>query len=411
MANAIPGQPWPLSFVFYNEPSGTLTDPAGLSLDITYGGEVGFVPDVAGTFYYTPGGSGEVIQRTGTGQYSFAWTVPADAPAGVYTANWTAAYEGNNFLGVENFFVAGGTNNAGGVPVPGGDIGFWTGTLDYVPQPGTPSAPMTVSIGAVDSNGTAWLWNKLLGWDGPDVQGGGVTPRSGDQGAYPSPQYYAARQMTLTITAMAQTQALRDVARNQLQQAIPVSDPMTFTYDEPVPKFVTCRRSGKVTESYTDVCAVQFTIPLTAWDPRKYGTTVNVSTVNAAPPEPTTGFTFPLTFPLTPPAQSPGGSVAVTNGGNFETRPMLTVTGPITSPAITNVTTMQTISWTGLVVPAGVQLVIDTLNGQAALGGQYRPADPFSSWWCLPPGTSTIQLGGQADAGASLSIAEQDAYV
>ena len=57
------------------------------------------------------------------------------------------------------------------------------------------------------------------------------------------PQYYAARAITLTVTASAPTQALRDLARALLQHAVPISDLAVFTYNEPVPKQAAVRRS------------------------------------------------------------------------------------------------------------------------------------------------------------------------
>src|SRR6266487_4502712 len=82
------------------------------------------------------------------------------------------------------------------------------------------------------------------GWDSPDVQGAGVIPKSGDHGGWATPQFYAPRALTWTITASAPSQALRDQARALLQQAVPVSDLATIIYDEPVPKQIQARRSG-----------------------------------------------------------------------------------------------------------------------------------------------------------------------
>src|ERR1019366_3844438 len=149
------------------------------------------------------------VWRAGTGRYAFTWQVPAGAAAGDYVANWTFTLGGIPYLGTENIWVAGGNP----VPVSAGDTGYWTGGLIYA------KAGLDIEFGQVDSNGTAWLWQKLTGWDGAAVQGAGVIPRSGDHGAWASPQYYAARTMTLTCTASAQSQALRDVARAMLQQA------------------------------------------------------------------------------------------------------------------------------------------------------------------------------------------------
>lgn len=104
---AQPGGSQYLQFTFLDASTGQPADPASLQLDITFGGEVGTVPDVAGPFTYSGASSPgvNVVYRTGTGQYAFNWGLPGNLPAGVYTANWTASYGGTNWLATENFTV------------------------------------------------------------------------------------------------------------------------------------------------------------------------------------------------------------------------------------------------------------------------------------------------------------------
>lgn len=395
---------------FANESSGVLVTPTAVQLDITAGSVAPLVPDAAGPFAWSGASSyvpGQVWQAA-TGQFAFAWPVPSGTPPGVYVATWTITYSGDEFLTWEAFIVLAPPGTA----VPSGDIGFWTGSIDYVPSPANLAmlTPVSIPLGSVDDNGICWLINKLEGWDGPDVQGGGITPAAGDHGGFPSAQFYAPRNMTLTVTASAPTQALRDMARALLQQAIPVNDMAVLTYNEPVPKQVAMRRSGKLPETYPTLCDVQFTIGAVAPDPRKYSVQVNDPQVEASPPT-ATGFTVPFTLPLTISAATPGGAIACTNGGTFETRPVITITGPITSPALSNATTGQTVSWTGLVLASTDVLTVDFQACTGLLNGVYRPADLFSSWWVLPPGTSVVQLSGQADSGADMSVQWSDSWI
>jgi hypothetical protein len=409
MANARAGRTWTLNLSFFDE-SGTLADPASVTLDITYGSEVGFVADYAGPFTYQGASENTLGQvwRISEGQYAFSWPVPSSAQTGVYVANWTCVYGGDSFLGVEDFPVSGGF----ALPVPAGDVGYWTGAIDYTPAAGNVAQlqPVSIPLGQVDGNGICWLIQKVEGWDGPDVQGGGVIPKSGDHGAWPAPQYYAARQLTLTVTASAPTQALRDLARALLQQAVPISDLALLTYNEPSPKQALVRRSGKITETYPTLCDVTFTIGMVAPDPRKYGTQPKTLQVNAFDSS-LIGMIVPFTVPFTLPAQPPGGIFQLANAGTFETRPVITITGPISGPALLNVTTGQQVSWSGLVMEAGDTLVADFGAGQAFLNGVFAPADLNSSWWTLPPGVSTVQLAGSAGAGAGMSAAWRDAWI
>jgi hypothetical protein len=394
-----------LNLAFYNSQSGVLDDPSAVQLDITYGNEVGLVADFAGPFVYTAGNGPTqigVVYRTGVGQYSCRWQVPATAVTGIYVANWTCTYGPNNdqFLVVENINILGGY----APPVTGGDVGYWTGSLSYDVQ------GVTVPIGAVDANGTSWLLKKIEGWDSAPAVGQ-VIQRSGDHGGWPVPQWYGPRIITLTLLASAPTQALRDAARTQLQQVVPINDLATLVYNEPVPRQAYVRRNGSanVSETYPTLTDVEFTIPLVAPDPRKYGTVMQSATVTAASSG--IGLIVPFTIPAVLPASPLAGSTTVTNRGNFEAPALVTITGPIPSPAAVNVTTGQTISYSQLTLGATDVLTLDLDARQGYLNGAFRPADPYSSWWRLQPGDNVIQLAGTSSGASAMTIQWRDSTV
>lgn len=413
---AEPGQPYYLSFVFLDFVTGTPVDPTSLQLTITYGGSG---PAVEGPVPYT-GASSEArdtIWRTGTGRYTFRWDVPASGLLpGVYVATWTSIYGSSNdeFDALENFpIVSGGPF----VAVPSGDIGYWTGSLTY--QPSWSPSPLAIEFGETDANGITWLWQKIQGWDSaPSV--GSVIQRSADHGGWPAPQFLGPRLITLTVMASAPTQALRDLARALLQQAVPIgtssSDLATLVYGEPVPKQALVRRnaSSKVSETYPTLADVVFSIPLVAPDPRKYSTQLQTASVVLPVP-----IINPLVLPFASglPVSFPGGippesvTISALNSGTFETRPQLTLTGPVTGPAIVNATAGQQISFSSLTLAATDILTIDLDNRQAFLNGQFTAADPFSSWWVLQPGTSSIYVSGASPGGATLTMTWRSAWL
>lgn len=409
-----PGQPFLLQFEAYSYEGGILVDPLSVQLDITFGGYVQLVPDYAGTFVYTgadPTMAGPgVLWRTGAGQYSFQWQVPADIPAGVYTANWTWVYGPDNdvFLAAENFVVPEG--GPFGI-IPPVDVGFWTGSLSY--QPAWSPEPFVIPFGSVDANGVAWMLLSVTGWDGPPTVGQ-IIQRSADHGGWPSAQFYGPRLLTLDVMISAPSQAARDVAKQQLIQACPVSDLATFAYGEPVPKQCYVRQNGSanITFKSSTLADIEATIPLVAPDPRKYSTIPLTATATLPAP-----VINPLTLPITLPAQFPESAppvaTAVTciNEGTFETRPIVTVTGPVTSPGIVNAVTGQTITWTGLTLAASDQLIISTDARQAFLNDAFCPADVTSAWWVMSPGETQIFLTGDTFTGGSqLSVAWSSAW-
>jgi hypothetical protein len=411
------GQPFYLLFAFTDFESGALTDPSALVLDLSYGNEAGEAPDVAGPFTYT-GASAEApdtLWRTGTGTYTFRWDVPLSGLLpGVYVATWTAQYgpSDDEFEALENFPLLSG---APFTPVPAGDVGFWQGSITYAP-PWSPS-PLVITFGAVDANGVAWrCQGPPAGWDSPPAVGS-VIQRSADHGGWAAPQYYGPRVMTLSLSAEAPTQALRDQARAQLQQIIPVgtssSDLAVFALLEPVPKQAMVRRNGgaAVPEVCATLTSVDFTVALVAPDMRKYSTQPqNASVILPVP------IISPLALPFTGPVVFPGGvppeSVTLTalNYGTFETRPQLTLTGPVSGPAIVNAGTGQQISFSALSLGASDVLQIDTDNRQNFLNGAFYPADPSSSWWVLAPGLTTVFVSGVTPGGAQLSMTWSSAW-
>jgi hypothetical protein len=398
---------------------GVLTDADTATLDITYGAPYQAADDFAGPYTWSGASSptpGQIWQPA-TGQYSFSWQVPTSAPTGLYVATWSFTAGGTAYQGAENVWVQGSVP----VPVPSGDIGYWTGGI-INSQYG-----LDIEFGQVDSNGTAWLWQKLTGWDGPAVQGAGVIPRSGDHGAWPSPQWYAARTMTLTCTASAQTQYLRDVARAQLQQAVTVGDQgqlVVLRYDEPIPKQALVRRSGQVTEAYPTLADVTFTVGLVAPDMRKYGTAQK--TLLIAPPPPVAGmFTVPFTVPFTLANAPPPAVSACVNNGNFGSPPVVVITGPCTAPALANLTTGQTVTWSQVTLNPGDTMTVDFLNRQAWInapntpglpglplgGGSYASADIASSWWLLQPGSNTVAFAFETSSpGSSAQFYSYDSW-
>ena len=300
------------------------------------------------------------------------------------------------------------------MPVTSADFGYYTGSITY--QPSWSATPFTIPLGAADSNGVAWmLLAKPAGWDSPPTAVGQVIQRSADHGGWPTAQYFGPRIITLSLLASAPTEALRDQARADLQQAVPFSDLATFTLNEPVPKLAYVRRNAtsSIGETYPTLCDVEFSIPLVAPDPRKYATTAQTASSTTVVIESPLTLPFSSGLPVTFPDSVPPGSegVEAVNAGTFETRPVITVQGPVTSPSVTNGSTGQTVSFTGLALAANEQMVLDMDARQAYIGGQFQPADSSSAWFVLQPGTTTIYLTGIDLAGAVLTVDWSSAWI
>jgi hypothetical protein len=185
-------------------------------------------------------------------------------------------------------------------------------------------------LGAVDASGVAWFLQTLEGWDSPEVRAE-LQDRENDHGSWFSPAYLGSRPITLTGTIEAPDRATLQNAMEQLYAASGLGD-TTLTVWESVSKQATVRRSGKVLAQYVTDRTATWSVLLTAADPRRYSTTLQSGTTGL--PSVIGGLTIPATTPWTLSATTVAGQVDAANQGNFETRPTLTIRGPVVAPQI-----------------------------------------------------------------------------
>lgn len=156
-------------------------------------------------------------------------------------------------------------------------------------------------------------------------------------------------------------------------------------------RFLTCRptKANIPVDLNYQFGVVEIPVEFTANDPLLYSSVLK--TASTGLPSPTAGLTFPVTFNVTFGA-STGGSMSVTNAGNYITAPVFTITGPVTNPAISFPATGQFFT-VAINLIVGDTLVIDmaahtvTLNGTAS---RYNLVTTGSSWFGIPPGTWSI---------------------
>lgn len=135
-------------------------------------------------------------------------------------------------------------------------------------------------------------------------------------------------------------------------------------------------------------CAVK----LWATDPRIYDDTQQTATLSL--PTGTGGATWPVTWPLSWGSSSSGGTATLANAGNFESRPVCVITGPIDNPTLQNNTTGLQVTF-GLSLGATDTLTIDfhaktvLLNGS---GNRRGTMTANSQWWTLIPGNNAVQF-------------------
>jgi hypothetical protein len=247
----------------------------------------------------------------------------------------------------------------------------------------------TLRLGAVDAGGVAWFLQSLEGWDSPEVRAE-FQEREADHGAWASPVYLGSRPVTLSGTVEALDRASLDTALDQLYAAAALTD-TTLTVWESTPKQATVRRSGKVLAQHVTDRTATWSVLVTAADPRRYGTTLQSGTTGL--PSTTGGLTFPITFPASFSATTVSGQINAVNSGSIDTRPVLTITGPVVAPTVSALypdgTLRQLIYSQDLV--SGDVLVIDTDAHTVLLNGSVsrrRFMTVSAGWPTIPAGSS-----------------------
>lgn len=124
------------------------------------------------------------------------------------------------------------------------------------------------------------------------------------------------------------------------------------------------------------------------------------------------GRTYPRTYNLTYPTTSSGSSATITNAGNNDAEVVLTFTGPLTKPKATLTDTGEYLEF-DLSLVAGQQLIVDTRSRTVLLEGTANRSGTITSgstWWSLPPGTSSVAFTASLFETGTLSVGHRSTY-
>lgn len=244
----------------------------------------------------------------------------------------------------------------------------------------------SVELGAVNTDGVAHYLQILDGWDSPDSRSE-FTEREADHGTYASPVYLSSRPVTLAGTLVAPSRDALEAAMDSLRAAAALTD-TTLTVWESQPRQAQVRRSGKPLMQYVTDTTATYSVMVTAADPRRYGTVLHVDTTSL--PSTSGGLVFPVTVPITFSGTVVSGQITATNVGSMDTRPVLSLTGPVVQPIVSAAyedgSVRQLIYTQDL--QAGDVLVVDTDSHAVTLNGavsRRRFMTVPSGWPTIPP--------------------------
>lgn len=146
-------------------------------------------------------------------------------------------------------------------------------------------------------------------------------------------------------------------------------------------------------------------------DPKYYTSTATTASLS---PQPALGRTYDRTYNLVYGGGSIATSTAIVNSGWATTYPTITITGPVISPTVGNVTTGQYLTVNTSLTNTDT-LIIDLDQKTVSLNGAYARnlLAGNSQWFGAPPGTSYFSFVGSAYSIGTTSavVTYRSAYV
>jgi len=268
-----------------------------------------------------------------------------------------------------------------------------------------------LTFGQVDDEGVHWHCATLEGWDSPDVRTQ-TTQRESDHGAWAGPVWLNERVITLAGKVVAPSRAALDGAIERLLAATSLTDTL-LTVGESIPKQAVVRRSGKVLATRLTGTVLDWSVMVTAADPRRYGTDLRQE--STALPSIAGGLVLPATLPWTLSAVQVTGSITALNEGSIAVRPLLTVTGPVSQPQVATLYedgTVQTLTY-ALDLVDGEVLTLDTDAHTAMVGGATRRRWISGQWPQIPAQQQArLQFRAAAyDPAARLTVSWRPAWI
>lgn len=266
------------------------------------------------------------------------------------------------------------------------------------------------------SSGTYRL-QSLTGWD--DLPGLDMAdlPRPNADGAWPGTWYAQPRTITADVALFCPDPTTYPAAIAKLRAA-------TAPYGAEQPLVIqlggqqllaNVRCTGRLAGADGYALGIEkVALKFLATDPRRYSNAL--SSAVTSPPSAPVGITWPITWPVSWGTSTSGGTVFAANVGDWPTPPTITITGPLTAPAVYRQDTGAVLEFNTTLTASNV-LVIDVLGGVATLDGAIANSlltdrsAPISSF-LLPPGSTGLALRASVtDPSATMTVAWRSAYL
>lgn len=241
------------------------------------------------------------------------------------------------------------------------------------------------------------LMQPVSGLEGPPHRTNSFA-RPGRHGSTVSSQFYDGRLITLQGTISGdnttyETNRKAFIAATNIDldgNNYPIATRVSFTMLDGNSYFVDCF-FDKPMMDLTAPTRCDFQVTAIAPNPMIFGASQQVS--SAISPPSGGGYVVPMIVPYIS-AASTGGSTVINNAGSETAWPVVTLTGPLSNPVLTNTTTGKVLQLSPYSIATGDQVIIDmdahtiTLNGASLISTKTATSD----WWGLVTGNNTVTV-------------------
>jgi hypothetical protein len=269
----------------------------------------------------------------------------------------------------------------------------------------------------IEADGTAWTINPdgLDGWEGAAASTLTLEQRARGHGATGSEPFLTHRTMTISGVVRAGAVGGLSYVEDRLNAAASIEPFLMAVVEDGRVRHCEAQRQDNVMFKARrgDGRSADFSIQLTAKDPRKFG---DLATYTTRLPFSEGGLLWPVTFPATWTGVSGTGQITVTNPGNTQAPVWLRVDGPIPAGghSITHQGKRRTLTFgADIALGAGEFLTVDMDRREVLAQGQSARSGYVTSrgWFSLDPGVNVISFSSvNYSETASLSLSTKPAW-
>jgi hypothetical protein len=268
-------------------------------------------------------------------------------------------------------------------------------------------------LGQTDSFGVRWSLTTLEGWDGSPSPTLDLTQRARGHGATESESFLTPRYLSMGGLIHGADMAALEAALDRLNAAVSLQPFDIIVLESGRLRTATVRRKGEVIPKWHSDKLAEYSILVSAKDPRKFGDLITAST---RLPFSEGGLTFPVTFPITFTGVSGTGKVTINNPGNTQAPVWLRIDGPLPAGGwtVTHQGKQASLPFaTALALNSGEFVTVDMDRREVLAQGQAPRSGYVTSrgWFSLDPGDNVIAFSAQNySATASLTVSTKPSW-